>query len=87
MYVQTRHAWYILKSPDIAYAATHAEFYRPHRTAQIVISTAMLGEITNYPEFEEQYVDAWDDLLGAHVQQEDLYEAVSVRTPCHKNPE
>ncbi|TFK90087.1 hypothetical protein K466DRAFT_661043, partial [Polyporus arcularius HHB13444] len=76
LYVQTRYAWYILKSPDVAYAATHAEFYRPHRIAQIIISAAMEGEISTFDEFEEQYVDTWDDLLEARLRPQDLCEAV-----------
>ncbi|RPD65262.1 S-adenosyl-L-methionine-dependent methyltransferase [Lentinus tigrinus ALCF2SS1-6] len=76
LYVQTRHAWYILKLPNADYAATHAEFYRPHRIAQIVISAAMGQGIMTYSQFQEQYVDAWDDLLGARVRVQDLCEAV-----------
>ncbi len=78
LYVQTRYAWYILKSPDVAYAATHAEFYRPHRIAQIIISAAMEGEISTFDEFEEQYVDTWDDLLEARLRPQDLCEAVRI---------
>ncbi|KAI0718349.1 S-adenosyl-L-methionine-dependent methyltransferase [Cerioporus squamosus] len=76
LYIQTQYAWYILKSPDVAYAATHAQFYRPHRIAQMVISSAMERDTSTFPHFEEQYVDTWDDLLGARVRLEDLCEAV-----------
>lgn len=79
LHVETKFAWYILKSPAKVYKDLFVEFYRPHRVAQIAVSVALEGALTTYVEFEETFLGRRDELLDDVVQWEHVPDAVSLR--------
>ncbi|KAI0747841.1 S-adenosyl-L-methionine-dependent methyltransferase [Daedaleopsis nitida] len=78
LYIETKHAWYILKTPAKLYRDMHARFYRHHRVAQLLISTASEQDVSTFAEFQDRYIDAWDPMLDDRIQVDDLPPAVSL---------
>lgn len=70
LYIQTNFAWYILKTPAKEYRSLFYAFYRPHRVAQIVISTALDNPQYTYQAFRDLYVGIYDEFLSRTLEEE-----------------
>ncbi|KAI0778984.1 S-adenosyl-L-methionine-dependent methyltransferase [Trametes elegans] len=78
LYIETQHSWFLLRAAETQYRAIHRRWYCAHRIAQIVISAALDDIGMSYARFLEDFEGVWDDLLGEHLQEQFLYESVSV---------
>ncbi|KAL4250277.1 DNA (cytosine-5)-methyltransferase [Abortiporus biennis] len=63
MSIQTQFAWYILKLPNDAYKQHYYNFYRPHRIAQIVVSSALANRDWTYRMFCDSLLHTYDELM------------------------
>ncbi|KAI0640019.1 S-adenosyl-L-methionine-dependent methyltransferase [Trametes polyzona] len=76
LYIETQCSWYELRAPHKNYVHIHQHFYRLHRIAQIVISTAVESPNLSLAEFMQAHYDVRDRMLGQYIQAEDVQEAM-----------
>ncbi|GJE89469.1 S-adenosyl-L-methionine-dependent methyltransferase [Phanerochaete sordida] len=76
VYIQTRYAWYALKTPAKEYAGTWKSFYRPHLIAQLIMSYA-----TRHParctkeSMRKRFVNTYREETGDQILNEDIDQA------------
>ncbi|KAH9901025.1 S-adenosyl-L-methionine-dependent methyltransferase [Cubamyces lactineus] len=76
LYLETEFSWYELRVPSTKYRAIHQDFYRPHRVAQVVISTAIAEPTMSMADFSATYISAWDQLTGEVLYDEYFRDAI-----------
>ncbi|PFH48401.1 hypothetical protein AMATHDRAFT_5836 [Amanita thiersii Skay4041] len=74
IYIETEYAWYILKTPSKAYAATYKAFYTPRRISQLIISAALQRPNYTHEAFLAHYKEMVD-IFGRTCQEEDYWDA------------
>ena len=78
LYLETEFSWYELRVPSTKYRTIHQYFYRPHRIAQIAISTAVTEPAMGMSEFSAAHIGAWDQLTGEVLYDQNFRDAVCV---------
>ncbi|KAH8099860.1 S-adenosyl-L-methionine-dependent methyltransferase [Cristinia sonorae] len=67
VYLETQFAWYILRNPSSAYRAIYQDFYQPRRITQMVVTAALRNPDWRYKDFQDNHLEAFDDLLGRRL--------------------
>ncbi|RDB29208.1 DNA (cytosine-5)-methyltransferase 3 [Hypsizygus marmoreus] len=75
VWIETTHAWYILKVPAKEYASYYQHFYAPRRVTQLVISTAIQHPRKTYDEWLQRFV-SMVDVFGRTCQEEHIWDAI-----------
>ncbi|KAI0324519.1 S-adenosyl-L-methionine-dependent methyltransferase [Cubamyces sp. BRFM 1775] len=76
LYLETEFSWYELRVPSTKYHTIHQDFYRPHRIAQVAISTAVTEPSMSMSDFSTTYIGAWDQLTGEVLHDQDFRDAI-----------
>lgn len=76
IYIETQHAWYILKMPAGNYTPWYQEFYIPRRIAQLVISSAIKRLHMGLDPFIHGILTTSLDIFGNRLDEDDLWNAV-----------
>ncbi|KAH9942756.1 S-adenosyl-L-methionine-dependent methyltransferase [Amylocystis lapponica] len=76
IYIETSFAWYILNEPSRTYQQLFYDFYRPHRIAQMVISTVAEHPTWSFTEFTEFLVGLPLGIRSESLRTGDIPQAV-----------
>lgn len=76
IYIETQHAWYILKMPAEKYTRWYQAFYTPRRVAQLIISNAIKRLHMGFDAFVHGILAASMDIVGTRFEEDDLWNAV-----------
>ena len=83
VYLHTVYAWYMLRIPADRYREDYFAWYRPHRTAQMIISRSQDYPRGTYQDFKAQFEGSYDVLLQGSLREEFLRDAVRFITVNH----
>jgi len=77
IYIETPHAWYILRMPAKSYVRWYKAFYTPRRVAQIVISHAIKRRQMDFDAFVRGALHYSTSIFGDQLKEDDVWTAVS----------
>jgi DNA (cytosine-5)-methyltransferase 1 len=75
IYIETQHAWYVLKMPTEKYKRWYQRFHTPRHIAQMVICHAMKKLHLKFESFREALATS-TDIFGEKYGEDDLWSAV-----------
>ncbi|KAI0368858.1 S-adenosyl-L-methionine-dependent methyltransferase [Pilatotrama ljubarskyi] len=76
VYIETQYSWYELCAPSALYHGIFHKFYRPHRLAQVVVSTALATPSLSFADFSADIEGGWDYRLAKHLQAQDFQDVM-----------
>ncbi|KAJ3571618.1 hypothetical protein NP233_g3648 [Leucocoprinus birnbaumii] len=77
-YIETPHAWYILKMPAKNYSPWYQMFYTPRRLAQLVIASAMKQKRLHFNDFVHDTLNNTVGIFGDRFVEDDLWDAADL---------
>ncbi|KXN85700.1 DNA (cytosine-5)-methyltransferase 1A [Leucoagaricus sp. SymC.cos] len=77
-YIETEHAWYILKMPTEKYARWYQAFYTPRRIAQLLISSALKRHRMGFEPFVRGILSISMNIFGERFEEDDLWAAADI---------
>ncbi|KAF9444348.1 S-adenosyl-L-methionine-dependent methyltransferase [Macrolepiota fuliginosa MF-IS2] len=77
-YIETQHAWYILKMPTEEYTQWYQAFYTPRRVAQLVISNAIKRDRMDFGPLILGKLNTSIDIFGRKFEEDDLWSAADI---------
>jgi DNA (cytosine-5)-methyltransferase 1 len=76
IYIETQHAWYILRMPTEKYKRWYQRFHTPRRIAQMIICNAMKRSHLKFESFIRGVLASSTDIFGEKYDEGDLWSAV-----------
>lgn len=75
VWLETDHAWYILRDPSPEYEPFFRHFYTPRRATQLVISMAKQNPNMDFPTFMTN-ISSTTTILGRNISEDDILSSV-----------
>ncbi|TDL19401.1 S-adenosyl-L-methionine-dependent methyltransferase [Rickenella mellea] len=70
IYIETEHAWYILKTPSPRYHKYYVDFYKTHKISQCVISAALDDGNQSLRAFKDTLLSYHDSIVAKFTEQD-----------------